>query len=85
MPGGQPVSIRSDLPSGVTNNIAAPPSTSTIVILRSFDAFVTLACAPAFAVANPSRHMATAPAVFRWNIILLTIFHLNTIQKPTRL
>ena len=37
MPGGHPVSISSDLPSGVTNSTAAPPSTSMAMILRSFD------------------------------------------------
>src|ERR1700677_3296665 len=68
MPGGQPVSIKRDFPSGVANRTAAPPSTSTMMILRSFDVLGALGFAPAPGVTSASVHTAGRPASLCWNI-----------------
>src|SRR5271168_2102366 len=57
MPGGQPVSISRDLPSGVTNSSAVPPSTSNETI------FSAGGCAPLASAdeSSCSRRVAVGP------------------------
>src|SRR5580692_5306261 len=65
-PPGQPVSIKSDLPSGVRNSVAAPPSTSIETTFRpAADAGAAAIIKPIRPAANalrdiwsPSRHIA---------------------------